>query len=615
MSVRTVEGLRALGRSAFRILGLAASATYAEILDAPARIRRAARLRNSTALPSDISWLPAAPRADADLNAAIGRLQEPQARVQERLLWFHEIDPKTASVALDEWDSVADTLQRTSVLGQHDAALLRLASAWLLDPEVRDFPRWAHVVSAWNKLAGTAAYWEALTQTEARGGFERTASAEDIASLRLTAVEVALDGLPSAACTALGAGHLDHVERIIQLLSAPDLDVDARRALVGRILRALEDDLEQRCEQFRRWLNEAVVHDNESADANRKACDKAARDLELELEPRLTLFTRFAVSHEDGARRARETMAGCIGALANAYTWANAFTVAESHAENAVALANGMPAAPRLQRALEDIRKSAETQRQHERVWKGLEPIDSAPTLYTINGIGSRLYGATDHEPFRGSYIATYYFTVLYIPLFPVRRYRVIPTDGGYQFLGRAPLRQGDQVHRWIAGLLVGALILVGLLTSDSKPRSYSSPSSYTRTTPSVPSSAWPVSPPTPLQPNRSDSRAALRARIEAERATLDHLKAEIEALDTKVLLLNDRLQSLKDKIEEFESQDRFGMALDRAAYEQALDEYNSLVSVYNERLKERKRLIIDYNAGVDRHNAMLTDHRAQGGR
>lgn len=75
-----------------------------------------------------------------------------------------------------------------------------------------------------------------------------------------------------------------------------------------------------------------------------------------------------------------------------------------------------------------------------------LEPIQKAPSLYTVNGIGVTLYGSTDHKP-DGSYMATYYFVLLAIPIFPIARYRVIPTGSGYRFLGKGKLRTMDKWH------------------------------------------------------------------------------------------------------------------------------------------------------------------------
>jgi hypothetical protein len=57
-------------------------------------------------------------------------------------------------------------------------------------------------------------------------------------------------------------------------------------------------------------------------------------------------------------------------------------------------------------------------------------PLSEAPTHFTsINGIGSTLYGKFDPSS-DGSYITTEWFTILFIPIFPVCSYRVIKTGG-----------------------------------------------------------------------------------------------------------------------------------------------------------------------------------------
>jgi len=91
-----------------------------------------------------------------------------------------------------------------------------------------------------------------------------------------------------------------------------------------------------------------------------------------------------------------------------------------------------------------------------------LEPIASAPSLSSINGIGFTLYGSTDQNPSNGSYVATYYFVFFFIPIFPIARYRVIPTGGGYRFLGKGPLRVFDKWHIAITLGVIGLMIMNG---------------------------------------------------------------------------------------------------------------------------------------------------------
>ena len=95
--------------------------------------------------------------------------------------------------------------------------------------------------------------------------------------------------------------------------------------------------------------------------------------------------------------------------------------------ENAMKLAGSAEAKKR-------IRGNLLTASQNKALYGGLKPISSAPTLSTINGFGFTLYGSTDSDPISGSHIATYYFTALFIPVFPIARYRVIQSGNGYRF-------------------------------------------------------------------------------------------------------------------------------------------------------------------------------------
>jgi hypothetical protein len=91
-----------------------------------------------------------------------------------------------------------------------------------------------------------------------------------------------------------------------------------------------------------------------------------------------------------------------------------------------------------------------------------LEPIKSAPSLSTVNGIGFTLYGCTDQNAFDGSYMSTYYFVFIAIPIFPIARYRVIPNGRGYRFLGKGPLRTFDKCHIAISLGLIALMYFMG---------------------------------------------------------------------------------------------------------------------------------------------------------
>lgn len=83
---------------------------------------------------------------------------------------------------------------------------------------------------------------------------------------------------------------------------------------------------------------------------------------------------------------------------------------------------------------------------------EALSPDDpGGHTLARINGCGTCLYGRSDVDPATQSYVATKWFTLLFIPVLPLGRYRVIQTDvRRYAFLGRVPLRAFDWAQPFI---------------------------------------------------------------------------------------------------------------------------------------------------------------------
>lgn len=83
----------------------------------------------------------------------------------------------------------------------------------------------------------------------------------------------------------------------------------------------------------------------------------------------------------------------------------------------------------------------------------------NAPTMYTLNGVGTMLYG--NYQPGEdGLHVATLWFTLVFIPFFPISGYLVAKAEeGGYYFFGKTPLPPFARV--WRSLWATGALLLV----------------------------------------------------------------------------------------------------------------------------------------------------------
>jgi len=91
-----------------------------------------------------------------------------------------------------------------------------------------------------------------------------------------------------------------------------------------------------------------------------------------------------------------------------------------------------------------------------------MAPVSKAPSLFTINGIGFKLYGNSDHDPETGSYLCTHYLVLLFVPLLPTGRFRVIQDGNTYHFLGKVPLRTIDKVHIAAFVILFASFLFAG---------------------------------------------------------------------------------------------------------------------------------------------------------
>ncbi len=95
---------------------------------------------------------------------------------------------------------------------------------------------------------------------------------------------------------------------------------------------------------------------------------------------------------------------------------------------------------------------------QDDNFYGGMEPIDEAPSLSTINGTGTRLYGHSDDM--NGTYVAVLCLCFFFIPLIPIARYRVSDFGGNrYRFYGKLPLTTANKIHALIG--IVASLYVV----------------------------------------------------------------------------------------------------------------------------------------------------------
>jgi hypothetical protein len=90
-----------------------------------------------------------------------------------------------------------------------------------------------------------------------------------------------------------------------------------------------------------------------------------------------------------------------------------------------------------------DLKDLLEIKKEKEKTG---EPISTAPSMSTTNGIGTTIYGDT------------LYFVFFHIPIIPIARYSCEQTFNGYRFFGKLKLHTWQKVWQW--GLPIGILLM-----------------------------------------------------------------------------------------------------------------------------------------------------------
>ncbi|MGA2092277.1 MAG: tetratricopeptide repeat protein [Sedimentisphaerales bacterium] len=248
-----------------------------------------------------------------------------------------------------------------------------------------------------------------------------------------------------------------------------------------------------------------------------------------------------------------------------------------------------------LNKLLEDDAKAIEAilkEKEKQKVFANLKPIKAAPSLNTTNGIGFQLYGHADYDIATDSYIATYYFVFLGIPIFPVRRYRVCSLTGGYRFFGSLPMSVANKWHLFISLVLLACLIIYIVVNNESGGGSYTPSSAYKPSTYSNPSS-----PSTSTSEFQKSYRVPsyIKAELDRDSQVIDREKAKAEQMASQ-------LDNLGREIEQKQSYLNKESQLD-------VDEYNSKVDTYNsllERVRAQNRLV---NQLVESYNNKLRQY------
>jgi len=102
---------------------------------------------------------------------------------------------------------------------------------------------------------------------------------------------------------------------------------------------------------------------------------------------------------------------------------------------------------PELKAALKELKETME-----ERITNNGTPISNAPSMYTLNGCGTTIYGDT------------LWFVLIFIPIWPIARYKLSRQGKSFTFYGKLPVHKWQNVWRIIVGI-IGVIIVISMFS------------------------------------------------------------------------------------------------------------------------------------------------------
>jgi hypothetical protein len=326
-------------RSAFRVLGLGASASQAEVFDAASALRLALKVGVRKTFEGDAAWLGEVARKESDVRDAVGRLSEPRQRARERLFWFHLLAPRAeVSNTAELTAAVEELLKRVPVepfsrdgtsekegarladeeaAALHDAALLALSGVVRLDPVLREVEAWARAFSLWRRLFGCEEFWSLLVALDLKGDYEQPVTFGEVAELRRAAPRVVYAHAAGRARDAVVRGDLREAARIMELLRGAAPHATLLREYEEETVGPAEDKLTEELDAAFTWVS-LPSFDLKTAAERRNHCNDAWRRFGL-VRPRLADFARLAGPDSFYARRVFEHAASKLFKLASSF--------------------------------------------------------------------------------------------------------------------------------------------------------------------------------------------------------------------------------------------------------------------------------------------------------
>jgi hypothetical protein len=323
------------GHSAFRVLGLSATASQREVFDAAAAVRLALKLGVRKTFDGDLEWLGEVARGETEVRDAVGRLSAPVERARERLLWFHGRLTNRPAASVAELMRTVDSVLHDAAGAQvasgngrgaegyaatlHDAALLALAGLACLDPLLNEENAWARALGLWARLWEGEEFWSLLVAADLKGEYEPAVNFGEAASLRALAPRLVSQYVAERARDAAQREDLRAALRAFRLLRGARLPRALLQEYERETFGPLEDSLTAKIEEavhVPAYVTFGAPLRNHSNKAWRRFCL---------LQPGLASFVELAGADSYAVRRVFEHASANLLRLAESFETAGCY--------------------------------------------------------------------------------------------------------------------------------------------------------------------------------------------------------------------------------------------------------------------------------------------------
>ena len=363
---------RSVQENPYRVLRLSVNATISDIHKAAAGMRRVALLGTTGTTDADLPYLGEIHRAEPDIRAAVGRLENPAHRIADRLFWLHNSTVTVASATTNPDADLRVPLKKAA--SDHDEALQSLFGVLCSEHSQVNIGSWITALRGWHQALSSEEYWKLSSYLDQLGGFEPAASIAEFAALRVNAVSLAAESLLMSARQAAAQGDIGRLTTILNGLTESEDTGDWTIAARQEILAPAVTHVRDACGQNRKDFGSKVSRLHDAAEENIVPCRDVLSHYREHVEPALASLRLLLPNGSEEVELAREEVARCLSQIAQDFTWADEFVVAEDLLNEALRLGEGTVAAVNIQRSLEEISGTAASQR----LFIGLTPSADA---------------------------------------------------------------------------------------------------------------------------------------------------------------------------------------------------------------------------------------------